>query len=239
MSSASLAAHRGRPAMPAYFIGSAAPRKSLPPPIHDIQIIRQTVVVNKNAPGPDQGHAPNGSPDGLMQTRRRPNVPNVRLRGRQGGAGRRSNLIASLRDGIHILPDFNSLRQTSVRQTLKKPASIVAGNVKGQGNGHIDKSSSHTPHGQNGNNTTAQQNNQGLNNIIIYRRGETRPIIIQTKGHITLSKRKTANGQTKYLISQNPSKTKSPPLPTTTTTLKPGEDPPEVENELQHSKVLR
>lgn len=217
--------HHRISSMPAYRTtgqGQANSKKTEQP--HEINIIQQTVVVNKNPNAPSSGAKPSQkSASSNIQNNTRRNTPNQRAAGRRLGRFRGGNAhgVASLPQGVHILPSLQWLRNSAVMKALRKqrPARRKTRISQNQLNSGLS----------NGN---AQQHNNPTN-IIIYRKGQKQPIVIQARGHVTLSRTKAAGGKSNIVISKSPSKTvRSKASMVTTTTLKPGEDPPEVENEV-------
>ena len=220
-----MASRRGLQSMSPYFLGNVGYRTvgNQPPPVHDIKIIKQTVLVNKNTnvlPGAQPRKTPAGLTNNNIGSMR-----NVRLQQLHGGHGHLPGAIALAQNGRRFFTGYQALGQPSAGlpfkvQTPQTNSTASQQNVQG---------SVANPNGQ------AIAPNNKPTNIIIYRKGKKgRPIIIQTKGQVTLSKVQSTGGETKIVISRNPSAKSQ--LRTTTTTLKPGEDPPELEEIMANPK---
>ena len=218
--------HRLSP-MPAYRTvagqGQSNSKKRADPP-HEIKIIQQTVVVNKNPNGPPSGAKQSQKPaSGSIQKNTRRNMPSQRPTGRRMGRFRSGNThgVAALPQGVHILPNLQWLRNSAVMKALRRKSPA--------------RSRTRTPQNKlksgSSNGKAKQRNNP--TSIIIYRNGKKQPIVIRAHGHVTLSRTKASGGKSNIVISKTPSKSMgSQSSAKTTTTLKPGEDPPEVENEI-------
>ena len=212
--------------MPAYRLADQAqgnPNKRVEPP-HEINIIQQTVVVNKNSGLAASGTKGNQKPgSGIPKHSRRNahrNTPRSRSAGRRMGRFRSGNApgVASLPQGVHILPNIQWLRNGAVQQALRRrnPA----------------RSRTRIPqHLMNGGISNGQSQQQNPTEIIIYQNGQKQPIVIRARGHVTLSRSQAVGGKSNLVISKT-SETLQKQASETTTTLKPGEDPPEPENEV-------
>ena len=224
--------------MPAYLVAGSGQIKSKKrtEPAHEIKIIQQTVVVNKNPNSPPSRPSQSQSQKPISGTNQK-NTPSNALsqrasgrrmgRFRSGSVHSASTGVASLPNGVHILPNLHWLRSSAVRNALRRPSSPPGSRTKMSQTQFKGSSSNGNAQAQT---SLSAQQNINPTDIIIYRNGQKQPIVIRTSGHVTLSKTKAANGKSNIVISKTPSKTIA--NPSTTTTLKPGEDPPEPENEV-------
>lgn len=231
---APLSSRRRVPTVPAYIIVGNGNRKSKTEtaPIHEVNIIKQTVILNKNrnpvpTKPPNQGHTTKTSPNRHSKKIGNTITGQIAANSHRHGAQRQPPIgLSSMPNGIYIMPSLAWLRKGTVRQALKRQNTrLPNGN-----NLHL-------------NNPSAQQSTQNLStsinennnptNIIIYQSGQKQPLVIRTSGPVTLTKVKTTNGQSNIVISKTASNLKQ------TTTLKPGEDPPELENELLPTRAVR